>query len=342
MLEDSFMSRIEALRHILLSPGSTFSISSLLSAIVVCAAVFVWRRRARGRRVRLRGLLRQVLPLRLLLHRSSRADLALFFWQLVVFGALLGWAYLSQPWIAGQVVNALAFAFGEAAPAPVHPVVAAVIITLASFLAYEFGYWLSHWASHTHPLLWEYHKIHHSAEVLTPLTVWRVHPFEQVIFLNILAVTIGVCEGAGRYLLGGGAQIYALSGANIILVFFVYAFIHLQHSQAWIAFTGVWGRLLLSPAHHQIHHSANPIHHNRNLGSCLAIWDWAFGTLFVPAREREVDKFGLGEEEGVRDPHDTVAALFDPLYRTVDYFTPARAPENVTPDAAPQPAPAGR
>lgn len=341
MLEDSLMSRVEALRGILFLPGSTFSITSLLSALVVCAAAFVWRRRARGRRVRLQGLLRYALPMRLFLHRSSRTDLILFVLQILAFGALLGWTILSQSWIAGQAVKALTFAFGEAAPAPIHPVAAAIIITLASFLAYEFGYWVSHWASHTHPLLWEYHKIHHTAEVLTPLTVWRVHPLEQVIFLNILAISIGVCEGAGRYLLGGGVQIYALSGANIILVFFVYAVVHLQHSQAWIAFTGVWGRLFLSPAHHQIHHSANPIHHNRNLGSCLAIWDWAFGTLFVPAREREVEKFGLGDDNAL-DPQDTVAALFDPLYRTVDYFTPRPAPENLTPDAAPQPAPAGR
>ena len=258
MLEASITSRIEALKHVFLAPGSTFSLASLFSAMVVCALFFVWRRRARGRPVRLRAFVRYVLPLRIFLHPSSRADAILFVLQTMVFGALLGWAYLSQPWIAGRVVEAMTFVFGEPGSAPVHPVVAAIIITLMSFLAYEFGYWLFHWAAHTHPLLWEFHKIHHTAEVLTPLTVWRVHPVEQVIFINTLAITIGLCDGLGRYVLGGGAQVYAVSGANIVLVFFVYAFVHLQHSQAWIAFTGVWGRLFLSPAHHQIHHSAKP------------------------------------------------------------------------------------
>jgi sterol desaturase/sphingolipid hydroxylase (fatty acid hydroxylase superfamily) len=339
MLEASLWSRVEALKYVFLAPGSTFSITSLLSALLVCAAFFMWRRRARGRRISLRGLARFALPLRIMLHPSSRADAMLFVLQTMVFGALLGWAYFSQLWIAERATAGLINLFGEPGEASVHPLIAVALITLASFIAYEFGYWLFHWAAHTHPLLWEYHKIHHTAEVLTPLTVWRVHPIEQVIFINTLAVIVGVCEGAGRYLLGNGAQIYAMSGVNILLVFFVYAFVHLQHSQAWIAFTGVWGRLLLSPAHHQIHHSVEERHHNRNFGSCLAIWDWMFGTLFVPAREREVKAFGLGQD--VKNPHDAVGALFEPIYRTVDYALPARGGKSVT-DVAPQPAEAGR
>ncbi len=39
------------------------------------------------------------------------------------------------------------------------------------------------------------------------------------------------------------------------------------------------GRIFVSPAHHQVHHSANPKHFNKNFGSCLALWDWMFGTL---------------------------------------------------------------
>jgi sterol desaturase/sphingolipid hydroxylase (fatty acid hydroxylase superfamily) len=53
------------------------------------------------------------------------------------------------------------------------------------------------------------------------------------------------------------------------------------------------GRLLMSPAHHQIHHSRDPAHFNKNLGSCLALWDWMFGTLYIPAAEREPLDFGV-------------------------------------------------
>jgi sterol desaturase/sphingolipid hydroxylase (fatty acid hydroxylase superfamily) len=98
------------------------------------------------------------------------------------------------------------------------------------------------------------------------------------IFLNILAIFTGLASGVGEYLLGGTTHQYGLSENNIILVFFIYVYVHLQHSQVWIAFTGWLGRLFMSPAHHQIHHSSNPAHFNKNLGSCLALWDWMFGT----------------------------------------------------------------
>ena len=58
--------------------------------------------------------------------------------------------------------------------------------------------------------------------------------------------------------------------------------------------TGWLGRLIQSPGHHQIHHSTNPAHHDRNLGFCLSVWDWAFGTLCIPERGGRYD-YGLGE-----------------------------------------------
>ena len=65
---------------------------------------------------------------------------------------------------------------------------------------------------------------------------------------------------------------------------FIHAYVHLQHSHMWISFRGLLGRVFISPAHHQVHHSDNPKHFNTNYGSCLALWDWMFGTLYVPRR----------------------------------------------------------
>ena len=77
---------------------------------------------------------------------------------------------------------------------------------------------------------------------------------------------------------------------------FLLTYGHLRHSHMWIAFTGLAGRILQSPAHHQIHHSTNPAHFDKNLGFALAVWDWAFGTLAIPARTREPIVFGVGDE----------------------------------------------
>ena len=158
------------------------------------------------------------------------------------------------------------------------------------FLSYELGYWFNHWLSHKVPLLWEFHKVHHTAEVLTPLTNFRVHPVYMWVFPNILALSAAIANGLGNYMFGNTEYQFALNDTNIILVVFIHAYVHLQHSHMWISFRGLLGRIFVPPAHHQVHHSADPKHFNKNFGSCLALWDWMFGTLYVPA-------------EGAREAH---------------------------------------
>ena len=54
---------------------------------------------------------------------------------------------------------------------------------------------------------------------------------------------------------------------------------------------------------HQLHHSAELRHRDRNFGTQLAIFDWLFGTLYIPAA-REQYRLGLNEQElGDNNPH---------------------------------------
>ena len=276
-----------------LSPGSHFSLFSLASAFCIGFVVLAIRRYKKGRRIRLKPLLRALFPKHIVMSRSSLADLGYFYFNLFVFGIIFGWAVLSYAALSRGVADLLTATFGPMPPVPLPVFVSRSIITLMLFLAYELGYWLNHYLSHRIPFLWEFHKVHHSATVLTPLTNFRVHPVYMCIFLNILAVCVGGTNGVGDYLLGQPSPQYGLSETNIILVFFIYLYVHLQHSQLWISFTGWLGRVLMSPAHHQIHHSRDPAHFNKNLGSCLAVWDWMLGTLHIPAAEREVLEFGV-------------------------------------------------
>ena len=41
---------------------------------------------------------------------------------------------------------------------------------------------LLHYMMHRVPLLWRVHKIHHSATILTPLTFFRIHPIESLLY----------------------------------------------------------------------------------------------------------------------------------------------------------------
>jgi sterol desaturase/sphingolipid hydroxylase (fatty acid hydroxylase superfamily) len=285
-----FLSRLSAA---FLAPGSHISLFSLASALVIALFVVAAKRYKKGRRVRLKSLLRALFPRRILKSRSTVADVGYFYFNLFLFGIIFGWALLSYETLSRSVAGALVALFGPMPPAPLPGFAARAIITVMLFLAYEFGYWLNHYLSHRIAFLWEFHKVHHSATVLTPLTNFRVHPVYMCVFLNILALSIGLANGVGEYLLGQPAAQYGLSETNLILVAFIYVYVHLQHSELWISFNGWLGHLFMSPAHHQIHHSRNPAHFNKNMGSCLALWDWLFGTLYIPSREAEKLEFGV-------------------------------------------------
>ena len=301
------------LNQALLAPGSHISLFSLASALVIALLVLAFRRHKRGRRIRLRALLRALFPRRIVASPSSRADVGYFYFNLFVFGIVFGWALLSYETLSHSIAGMLTATFGPMPPAPLPGFAARAIITVMAFLAYELGYWLNHYLSHRIPFLWEFHKVHHSATVLTPLTNFRVHPVYMCIFLNILAVSIGLATGVGSYLLGQPASQYGLSDTNLILVVFIYVYVHLQHSELWIAFTGWLGRLFMSPAHHQIHHSRNPAHFNKNMGSCLALWDWMFGTLYIPSQQPEKLEFGV--EPDREQAHTIRGELIAPFIR---------------------------
>jgi sterol desaturase/sphingolipid hydroxylase (fatty acid hydroxylase superfamily) len=169
------------------------------------------------------------------------------------------------------------------------------------------------------PVLWEFHKVHHSAEVLTPLTNFRVHPIYAWIFANILALAAAIANGIANYWFVHTAYQYALSDTNIILVLFIHTYVHLQHSHMWISFRGILGRIFVSPAHHQVHHSDNPKHFDKNFGSCLALWDWMFGTLYVPQKEREPLTFGFADRP---DAHTVKGELINPLIDAARHLKP--------------------
>ncbi len=78
---------------------------------------------------------------------------------------------------------------------------------------------------------------------------------------------------------------------------------------------------MLSPAHHQVHHSTDERHFDRNFGSTLAIWDRLFGTFYQPSEKREALRFGLDDDVA---PHGLRAAIVTPLQGALA-LSPARA-----------------
>ena len=305
-----------------LALGSAFSIVSLACAVVVSIGVLTWERLRRQRGVRWRVVLRALKPRRLG-HPSHVADLGFFLFNILMAGTLFGWALLSANAVAHACTTALRNVLATAPLRGASPWIAGPAVTLMLFTAYEFGYYVDHWLSHRVPTLWAIHKPHHAAETLTPLTVFRVHPLESLKLMNILAVVVGATAGACEALFGPGREA-TLGGRNMLFLALWMAIGHLQHSNLWLTIPGPLGRVLISPAHHQLHHSADPRHFGKNLGNFLSVFDRLFGTLREPGRDREPLTFGV--KDGCPRPHSVTACLIRPLIEAGASLRPPGAP----------------
>jgi creatinine amidohydrolase/Fe(II)-dependent formamide hydrolase-like protein len=143
------------------------------------------------------------------------------------------------------------------------------------------------------PILWPFHKAHHTAEVLTPVTAFRVHPVDLLWTQSLANAATAPVTALFAWLFRDSVSGWTFLGANA-LIGATALLANLKHMQIWMTY-GPLDRWWISPAHHQIHHSANPAHWGKNRGFELALWDRLCGTLHVPTREREVGALGIGD-----------------------------------------------
>lgn len=184
--------------------------------------------------------------------------------------------------------------WGAYADAPKGLVIAA--FSAAMFLADDFTKYLLHRWMHRWPALWAIHKVHHSAETLTPITVYRIHPLEGVLYASRNAVAQGSVISVFYYLFGNTVDLYTILGVNALVFAFHITGSNLRHSHIDIRYPKWLEHILISPAQHQVHHSVAVKHYDKNYGAALAVWDWLFGSLHVSEGQHDM-KFGLREGE---------------------------------------------
>lgn len=291
----------EQLREMIATPmydliywGAGLSIFYLASNLLLVAVWYRLRRQmADGRPVQ--KFWRYIFPQEVFLHPS-----AIFNYQYYIFIRMLkpltyGAVFASGAYVSGLFATGMTTIFGPPPQIADDSAWRIAVETVVLFLVFDFAYWFAHMLMHKVRWLWEFHKGHHAAEVMTPFTVLRMHPFEEFESGFFIVTATGIAHILLTYLLGTTATEYKLIGVNIIMLGFYITIFNLRHSHIWLPLTGVWGYLIHSPAHHQLHHSNNPQHYGRNMGFCLSIWDWLFGTLIIPGKE-PITRLGIGKE----------------------------------------------
>ena len=172
----------------------------------------------------------------------------------------------------------------------------AALFTICFFLFDDFSRFFVHRLMHKVPLLWSFHQVHHSAETMTPFTIFRTHPVEGVIFLLRTSVVQGVVISLFIYLFGNKVDLITVFGASVGVVLFHSLGSNLRHSHIKIRYPKFVELILISPGQHQIQHSVEQQHYDKNFGVALAIWDLMFGSLAFS--EKKEHKFGLNTKFG--------------------------------------------
>ena len=156
--------------------------------------------------------------------------------------------------------------------------VCALIFTVTLFILDDYSRYWTHRALHRIPILWEFHKVHHSATTLTPLTVFRTHPVEAVVFSIRGAIVQGTVVGIAFAIFGPNLNLLTILGANFLSVLFHALGSNLRHSHIPLRYPSWLERWLVSPAQHQLHHSVSEEHFDKNFGVAFACWDLIHGT----------------------------------------------------------------
>ena len=266
----------------------------ILSTLVI--AMLAWRfTRARGDldpgKAHWREFFDRYLSRRIWWHASAKADYRYYLINCMLFPLIGGPVLFSSD----TVVRALGSVFGAPAAINSAPGFGVILVySLLFFVVYDLGRFVAHSLLHDIPALWHFHKVHHSAEVLTPMTSFRAHPIDLAVMAWVPAVTTGVLTWLFHRYIHPGVGFITFLGVHFIM--WVFNLIgNLRHWHIWISYGPTLNRWLISPAHHQLHHSYEARHLGCNRGFELAIWDRLYGTLYVPPESPETFRMGLGD-----------------------------------------------
>ncbi|MEM9432580.1 MAG: sterol desaturase family protein [Pseudomonadota bacterium] len=299
-----------------------FRVSLYYLAATIVLALGIWSVRGRST-----PFLQWLLPKRIYTHRSNLVDIKLFLanrlFALVGLSSLL----VFTPVVAFQTLVVLTAVFrGEFEPQPVDSVRIALVTLLIVMVSDFCKYWSHRW-QHKIKSLWPFHAVHHSADVLTPVTVLRVHPVENMIRDLIISLVVGTLQGIVLFAVMGQISFVTIGGANAAYFLFNLFGANLRHSHIWLSYGRVLEHVFISPAQHQIHHSVALRHHDKNFGSIFALWDWMFGTLYIPDAEEDL-VFGVSDAFGdpIDQPHPSLrAALLKPFADSWAALRPAHS-----------------
>lgn len=138
------------------------------------------------------------------------------------------------------------------------------LVLLICLLIFDIIIYFQHRLMHLWPVLWRFHRLHHSDIEFDTTTALRFHPIEIIFSLGIKAAAI---------LLLGAPVLVLIIFETILSSFALWSHSNLALPQSFEVY---FRKVFITPSFHRIHHSIKVEETNSNYAFHLTLWDHLF------------------------------------------------------------------
>jgi sterol desaturase/sphingolipid hydroxylase (fatty acid hydroxylase superfamily) len=221
-------------------------------------------------------------PAQGILRKQVGLDLFYTLFNYLIFWMLIGTAVCELT--AALFHDALGHYFGVQHPVAIRlsalPVWMRYVLLL---LCIDFTSYVGHRLLHRVDFFWEFHKVHHSARELDVLNAGRLHFVEKLFYPLVFYVPLSLI----------GFEVEESFAAGL----FITVFSNFTHANVNLPL-GPLKYVLNNPQIHLWHHAA-VVHYKKNVnyGDALILWDYLFGTAYLPDDRSELELGFEGVDE---------------------------------------------
>ncbi|MFQ5965415.1 MAG: sterol desaturase family protein [Candidatus Scalinduaceae bacterium] len=155
------------------------------------------------------------------------------------------------------------------------------VIIIITIIFLDFVLYIWHILNHIMPLLWRFHRVHHSDLNMDVSTATRFHIGELAISAVIKIALI--------YFIGATLKTVIIYESAMVFC------AQFHHSSLKVPgwFETIFWILFVPPSMHRIHHSVITKEMDSNYGTILSIWDRIIGTLITDVDQNKIS-IGIG------------------------------------------------
>ena len=168
--------------EIVLDPQNRIFVLYLATSLLLAVLMhLVQRRRAPSATEIPSSPMKFIAPVEVYTHRSAVVDYMYFVTNSILYLFLFTPFYFISSYVSARATSGLGQLFTPSQLFEGHEWFAIALVTVFLAFVADFATFLGHLLCHRIGWLWEFHKVHHSAQVLTPISVFPIHSIDDLV-----------------------------------------------------------------------------------------------------------------------------------------------------------------